>query len=302
MRIWQGTRLGLSLATIFFALSAMPAAEGRTAHSRAAHRQTAGPHDAISASSASIIDLETGTVLFEKNSAQVLPIASITKLMVALTVLDSGVELDTPVHLTAEDDLASRGRRRSRLSTNTSLTRDELLRLMLMSSENKAAYALARSHPDGYHEFMRTMNIKAQYLGMFDTRFLEPTGLSEQNVSTARDLQKLLREAQGYPLIRDYSTRLQHQVTVGRSTLSYVNSNRLVRNGGWDIALQKTGTTNKAGKCVVALMNIRGRQVSVVLLNARGKQARIQDMRRLKAAIESGTVMSASNEQAYEFR
>lgn len=240
-----------------------------------------------------VVDRETGQVLFEKNSAQVLPIASITKLMAAMTVLDSGADLNEPVLLNREDDLGSRGRRPSRLRVTAPLTRDELLRLMLMSSENKAAYALARSHPEGFDNFIRTMNDKAQLLGMSDTRFVEPTGLSDKNVSTAWDLKRLLLDANRYPLIRDYSTSMKHELKTGRSQLRYVNSNRLVREGGWDIELQKTGTTAKAGKCVIMLAKMAGRPVAVVLLNAHGRFGRAGDARWLKAWVESNVLASA---------
>lgn len=249
----------------------------------------------LSARAALVIDRETGEALFDKQSHKVLPIASITKLMAALVVLDSGVDLSEPVELTQADDKPSTGRRKSRLRAKVTLTRDELLRLTLMSSENKAAYALARSHPEGYEEFIRLMNLRAQHLGMDDTRFTEPTGLSDKNVSTARDLVKLAIEAERYPLIQQYSTQTQHQVAAGRRALRYVNSNRLVHQGSWDISLQKTGTTSKAGKCVVMQASMAGRQVVVVLLNARGRFARMHDARLLRKWLESEAIMSASS-------
>lgn len=206
----------------------------------------------------------------------------------------SGVDLSESIELTKADDRPSTGRRKSRLRAKVSLTRDELLRLMLMSSENKAAYVLARSHPEGYEEFIRLMNLRAQYLGMADTQFTEPTGLSDKNVSTARDLVKLAIEAERYPLIQQYSTQTQHQVAAGRRALRYVNSNRLVHQGNWDISLQKTGTTRKAGKCVVMQTSLAGREMIVVLLNARGRLARVHDARILRKWLESGAIASAA--------
>lgn len=256
----------------------------------------------LSARSVLVVDRDTGRVLFEKNSREIRPIASITKLMVALIVLESSVDLGEPILFNQNDELASRGRRKSRLRVSAPLTRDELLRLMLMSSENKAAYALARSHPAGYDEFMRAMNDKAQYLGMFDTQFTDPTGLSDQNLSTAWDLKLLLAEASRHPLIRDYSTRMQEQVATGRRSLRYVNSNRLVRQGGWDIELQKTGTTRKAGKCVVMHAQMAGRPVALVLLNAHGRLARVHDARRLREWIEARQLASSTAGNDQEFR
>lgn len=288
------SRFSIGLAA-FFAVSLLslpPAHADQPVRPRLKKQLTARAPQGPSARAVLVVDRETGKVLYEKNSNEVLPIASITKLMAAMTVLDSGVDLDEPVLLNREDDLGSRGRRRSRLRVSEPLTRDELLRLMLMSSENKAAYALARSHPEGFDEFVRLMNEKAQQLGMFDTRFVEPTGLSDQNVSTAWDLKRLLLEANNYPLIRDYSTSLVHELQIGRSQLRYVNSNRLVRAGGWDIELQKTGTTAKAGKCVIMLATMAGRPVAVVLLNAHGKLGRVRDAKWLRAWMESNMLAS----------
>lgn len=289
------SRFTLGLAALFAAsLLALPPAHAKQpVRPRLKAASTVQPAQGPSARAVLVVDRETGQVLYEKNSSEVLPIASITKLMAAMTLLDSGVDLDEPVLLNREDDLGSRGLRRSRLQVSDPLTRDELLRLMLMSSENKAAHALARSHPEGFDEFIRLMNEKAQQLGMFDTRFVEPTGLSDQNVSTAWDLKRLLLEANRYPLIRDYSTSVRHELQVGRSHLNYVNSNRLVRAGGWDIELQKTGTTAKAGKCVIMLARMAGRPVAVVLLNAHGKLGRVRDANWLRAWMESHMLASA---------
>jgi D-alanyl-D-alanine endopeptidase (penicillin-binding protein 7) len=288
------TRFCVGLAALVAAslVCLPPAFADQPVRSRVKKQSTLQAEQGPSARAVLVVDRETGKVLYEKNSNQVLPIASITKLMAAMTVLDSGVDLNESVLLNREDDLASRGRRRSRLPASDTLTRDELLRLMLMSSENKAAYALARSHPEGFDEFIRIMNDKAQLLGMFDTRFVEPTGLSDQNVSTAWDLKRLLLEANRYPLIRDYSTSVAHELQIGRSQLRYVNSNRLVRAGGWDIELQKTGTTAKAGKCVIMLATMAGRPVAVVLLNAHGKLGRVRDAKWLRAWVESNMLAS----------
>lgn len=247
----------------------------------------------LSAHSALIIDRDTGNILYEKNSRDPQPIASITKLMVAITVLESGVDLNEPIVLSKDDDRPSRGRHKSRLRGGSAVTRDELLKLMLMSSENKAAYALARSHPEGLIDFIRAMNEKAENLGMQDTRFADPTGLSDENVSTAWDLITLLRESERYPMIKNYSTEQNHKIAMGRSRLNYVNSNRLVREGSWEIELQKTGTTTKAGKCLVMLANLGGRSVEMVLLRARGKLARVRDAKLVRIWIETDQIASA---------
>jgi D-alanyl-D-alanine endopeptidase (penicillin-binding protein 7) len=255
----------------------------------------------ISAHSILILDRETGEILLEKNSQDLQPIASITKLMVAIAVLDSGVDLNETIVLERDDERPSRGRRKSRLSAGSSITRNELLKLMLMSSENKAAYVLARSHPEGLDDFIRTMNDKAVQIGMRSTQFVEPTGLSDGNVSTAWDLVALLRESERYPLIREYSTEQRHQISAGRRTLNYVNSNRLIRDRDWEIELQKTGTTTKAGKCLVMLTNLGGRPVEMVLLKARGKLARVRDARIIKRLIEAEQMAStaAANEAGF---
>lgn len=247
----------------------------------------------LSAHSALIIDRETGSVLYEKNGRDPQPIASITKLMVAITVLESGVDLNEAIVLNKDDERPSRGRHKSRLRVGSPVTRDELLKLMLMSSENKAAYALARSHPEGLNDFIRAMNEKAENLGMQDTKFADPTGLSDENVSTAWDLITLLRESERYPTIKDYSVEQNHKIAIGRAKLNYVNSNRLVREGGWEIELQKTGTTTKAGKCLVMLANLGGRPVEMVLLRARGKLGRVRDAKLIKAWIETDQIASA---------
>lgn len=256
----------------------------------------------ISAHAVLIVDSETGDVLMEKNSREIQPIASITKLMVAIAVLDSGVDLEEAISLEPGDERPSRGRRKSRLRVDSIVSRDELLKLMLMSSENKAAYALARSHPDGLEAFIRAMNDKAGELGMQSTRFVEPTGLSADNVSTAWDLITLLRESYRYPIIREYSTQQSHQLATGRRNLNYVNSNRLIRQGNWEIELQKTGTTQRAGKCLVMLANLGGRPVEMILLRARGKLARVRDAKLIRGLIEADQMASVTNEIEAETR
>lgn len=291
----QSLRWKIALLALILLCFTVPWSVNAATGAKPQNHKKAGSKDdsRLSAHSALIIDRETGSVLYEKNGRDPQPIASITKLMVAIIVLESSVDLNETVVLNKDDDRPSRGRHKSRLRVGSPVTRDELLKLMLMSSENKAAYALARSHPEGLNDFIRAMNEKAENLGMQDTKFADPTGLSDENVSTAWDLITLLRESERYPIIKDYSIKPNHKIAMGRAKLNYVNSNRLVREGGWEIELQKTGTTTKAGKCLVMLANLGGRPVEMVLLRARGKLGRVRDAKLIKAWIETDLIASA---------
>jgi D-alanyl-D-alanine endopeptidase (penicillin-binding protein 7) len=241
---------------------------------------------ALHSSMALMLDGETGRVLFEKNANTVSPIASITKLMTAMVVLDAGLPLDELIEITREDLDTLRGTG-SRLRFGTVLTRDEMLRLALMSSENRAANALGRHYPGGLSAFVARMNAKARELGMTRTRFVEPTGLSARNVSTAYDLARLVRAASRYPLIREHSTAAALTVTAGRRQVAYRNSNRLIRNPSWEIGLQKTGYISEAGNCLVMQADIEGRPMVLVLLDADGKLSRFGDAQRLRDWFES---------------
>lgn len=234
-------------------------------------------------------DLSSSTILYEQNSDEARPIASISKLMTALVVAEAGLPMDEKLTITDED--VDRVRHsRSRLRVGTQLSRGDMLHLALMSSENRAAHALGRHYPGGMPAFVRAMNDKARALGMRNTRFVEPTGLSENNVSTPRDLVKLLRATQQEPLIQKYSTNESYQVTVGNGrTLKYNNTNRLVKNDNWDIQLSKTGFINEAGQCLVMVARIGGRDLAIVLLNASGSYSRIGDAVRLRNFVEKET-------------
>ena len=239
-------------------------------------------------SAAAIVqDAETGEVLYDKNASTVTPIASITKLMTAMVVLDAGVNLDETVTISTEDMDTLRGTH-SRLKPGAKLSRDELLRLALMSSENRAAAALARTtYPGGIEAFLRAMNRKAQMLGMHDTHFDDATGLSSGNVASAEDLAKMVRAAHRYELIRNYTTTTGHEVEVGGRQLAYHNTNRLVANESWNIGLSKTGFTSDAGRCLVLQAEVVGRQVIIVLLDSWGKLTRIGDANRIKRWLEA---------------
>ena len=231
-------------------------------------------------------DAASGETLIAKNQGAILPIASITKLMTAMVILDAGVSLEQRVAISDEDYDLVKGTR-SRLRPGTVLTRDELLLLALMSSENRAAFSLARTYPGGTEAFVAAMNAKARALGMNDTRFIDPTGLSSSNVSTAQDLARLVRAAHEYPLIRQYSTRDSATVQALGRPLDYRNTNGLVRSSHWEIGLSKTGYISEAGRCLVMRVRLSSREVIVVLLDSWGKFSRVGDANRIKKWLET---------------
>src|SRR5262245_55274047 len=230
-------------------------------------------------------DAETGEIVINKNSEAVVPIASITKLMTAMILLDRGLDLEQRIVVSREDVDTVKGTR-SRLMPGTTLTRDELLLVALMASENRAAAALARTYPGGVPAFVKAMNEKAAELGMSDSHFVEPTGLSPSNVSSPRDLVKLVRAAHSYPLIREYSTRDRATVKSFNRQLRFVNTNGLVRNSHWDIELSKTGYISEAGRCLVMHVRLASKDLIVVLLDSWGKQSRIGDAQRIRQWLE----------------
>jgi D-alanyl-D-alanine endopeptidase (penicillin-binding protein 7) len=238
-------------------------------------------------STAALVLDQNGQVLYAKNDDAVVPIASLTKLMTALVTLEADLPLEERIAITAED-VDDHKRTRSRLKVGTVLTRDDLLKLALMASENRAAAALARTYPGGTPGFVAAMNRKAVVLGMAHTRFVDGTGLHSENVSTARDLGRLAAAAYRQPLIREYTTEASHTVELANGRrLQYSNSNRLVRNTGWDIGLSKTGYLSEAGRCLVLQAKISTRPVFIVLLDSWGKLTRIGDANRIKKWIES---------------
>jgi D-alanyl-D-alanine endopeptidase (penicillin-binding protein 7) len=231
-------------------------------------------------------DASSGEMLISKNQDQILPIASITKLMTAIVILDAGLNLEQRVAISDEDFDSVKGTR-SRLRPGTVLTRDQLLLLALMSSENRAAQALARTFPGGTESFVSMMNAKARSLGMKDTHFVDPTGLSSQNVSSARDLARLVTAAHGYQRIRQHSTTESATVeSLGRQ-LGYRNTNGLVRSTAWNIGLSKTGYISEAGRCLVMRVRLASREVVVVLLDSVGKLSRVGDANRIKKWLEA---------------
>ena len=252
----------------------------------------------LRSTSALVQDAASGEIVFGKNAEAVVPIASITKLMTAMVILDHGLDLEEQIVLNREDAVGMKGSR-SRLRTGLALSRGELLLLALMSSENRAAAALGRSYPGGLEAFVDAMNAKAAVLEMHESRFVEPTGLSPANVSTASDLAKLVRAAHDYPLIREYSTkeRAAVRVSTGRRlhVLNYGNTNGLVRSKYWEIELSKTGYISEAGRCLVMLVRLADKDLIVVLLDSWGKQSRIGDANRIRKWLESGAPTGRSS-------
>lgn len=260
-----------------------------------AQAQTPKSHKVVYLRSSAVMvqDAETGEVVIDKNSDAAVPIASITKLMTAMVLLDRGLDLEQRIVVSREDVDRVKGTR-SRLMPGTVLTRDELLLLALMASENRAATALARTYPGGIPAFVKAMNEKAAELNMTDSRFVEPSGLSAANVASPRDLVKLVRAAHAYPLIRDYSTRERATVNAFKRPLRFVNTNNLVRNSHWDIELSKTGYISEAGRCLVMHVRLASKDLIVVLLDSWGKQSRIGDANRIRKWLEISMAKSSS--------
>jgi len=242
----------------------------------------------LKSSSALVIELGEGEEIYAKNTDAVVPIASITKLMTAMVVLDERLPLDEHVKVTSDDIDDIKGTQ-SRLRVGSLVTRGDLLRLALMSSENRAAAALTRAYPGGRPVFVAAMNQKAVELAMWHSRFVDGTGLSRDNVSTARDLARMVRAAYTYPEIREYTTETAHTVRLrdGRA-LQYANSNRLVQSPNWRIGLSKTGYISEAGRCLVMQAVIATQPVIIVLLDSWGKLTRIGDANRIKKWMEGG--------------
>lgn len=247
----------------------------------------------LKSSVALVVDQDTNEVLFSKNPKAVLPIASITKLMTALVVVEAGLPLDETLTVSQADVDTEKGSR-SRLTVGTRLTRGEMLHLALMSSENRAAHALGRHYPGGLRAFVSAMNVKARLLGMNDTRFADPTGLLSANRSTAQDLARLVRAASEVPLIGELSTALETAVDVGARPLQYRNSNALVRDPDWQIGVQKTGYIREAGRCVVLQAELAGRKLIMVLLDAAGSYVRYADAQRLRDWVAAAAVPPAT--------
>jgi len=235
----------------------------------------------LKASAAYVFDQGSGRAVLRKNDEAVLPIASLTKLMTALVLIGAKLPMDERITVTDEDVDRER-HSRSRLPVGSTLTRSDALRLALMSSENRAAHALGRTFPGGLPGFVAAMNAKARELGLKNTTFVEPTGLSNLNQSTARELAVLAAAASRHALIREYSTTPTHEVLLGRRTVRYNNSDRLVESRRWDIHLQKTGYIVEAGDCLVLNATVAGRDLIVVLLDSTDARSRLTDAERIR--------------------
>jgi len=269
---------------------ASPRRLAKAVPTRPSFGQLAGLHSTaddldLKSSVAYVIDQDTNEVLLSKNDQAVLPIASITKLMTGVVISEAKLSMDESITIT-QDDVDTEKGSSSRLKVGTTLTRGELLHLSLMASENRAAHALGRTYPGGLHAFVELMNAKATSLGMRDTRYIEPTGLSSKNQSSAKDLATLVSFAYQDSMLRELSTSPSYQVEVGNHTLNYKTTNRLIKNPNWDIGLQKTGYISEAGQCLVMQAKIAGRKLIMVFLDSAGKLSRIADAERVRRWVE----------------
>ncbi|MET3130464.1 D-alanyl-D-alanine endopeptidase (penicillin-binding protein 7) [Oxalobacteraceae bacterium GrIS 1.11] len=240
----------------------------------------------LKSSVALVLDQSNSEILFEKNSNVALPIASITKMMTGLVVVEAGQDMEEMLSVT-EDDVDRLKFSHSRLKVGTELTRGNMLHIALMSSENRAASALGRNYPGGLPAFVEAMNAKARALGMADTHYVDSNGLSMQNVASARDLAKLAMAAYRQPLLRQYSTDPKAIVEASGRPMQFGNTNHLVANPDWEIGLQKTGFINEAGRCLMMQAVIEGRAVIMVFLDSKGKQARTADAGRMRKWLEA---------------
>ena len=237
--------------------------------------------------SASVLvkDQKTGELLFQKQTGAVLPIASITKLMTAMVVLDARIDLEESITIESTD-VDTLCYSPSRLPVGTNLTREDALLLALMASENRAAHALGRTYPGGLEAFVIAMNAKARSLGLSMTRFKDTSGLSSGNTSSAQDLAMMVDAAYQYNLVREFTTREEATIQSGRRTIEFHNTNRLIQNPRWQIGLSKTGFTNEAGRCLVMQASVAHRPLLIVLLDAQGKQTRFADANRIRQWME----------------
>ena len=275
----------LSLCLVLAGTSASSIAAA--AESTSAPRDTSQLH--IASGSALLIDLQTNKVIFASNPDAIVPIASVTKLMTAMVVLDAKQSMDESISVNISDTPEMKGVF-SRVKIGSELSRHEMMLITLMSSENRAAASLAHHYPGGYVAFIAAMNAKAKSLGMMSTHYVEPTGLSIHNVSTARDLSKLLAAARHYPMLSQLSTTKEKTVAFRKPnyTLGFHNTDHLVNKDKWNIKITKTGFTNQAGHCLVLVTEMGGRPVSLVILDAFGKYTHFADAGRIRNWLETG--------------
>jgi D-alanyl-D-alanine endopeptidase (penicillin-binding protein 7) len=272
--------------TMSLAAPAFAATTHKSHHHRHVPLVLSADDPGLKSGAAYVVDQDDSAVWYSHNANVASPIASITKLMTALVVADARQPLDEVLEVTAEDRAVGRGAS-SRLAVGTKLTRGDLLHLALMSSENRAAHALGRNYPGGIPAFAHAMNEKARSLGMTSSHFVEPTGLSSDNVASPEDLSRLVMAAAQNPTIRDFSTDTEHSVRIGRHMVEFRTTDALVRNPAWNIIVQKTGYITEAGRCLVMQAVIGGRNVVIVLLNSFGKYTRVADAVRMRKWIEA---------------
>jgi serine-type D-Ala-D-Ala endopeptidase (penicillin-binding protein 7) len=289
-KIVKGRRVLVSRVALRAPVAIVPA--------KPSYGQLAGLHGQqdpleLKSSVAYVIDQDTREVLVSKNDNAILPIASLTKLMTGVIISDAKLKMNELIAI-SQDDVDTEKGSRSRLKVGTELTRGELLHLALMSSENRAAHALGRSFPGGMPRFVALMNAKAQMLGMKDTQYVEPTGLSSRNQSSAQDLAMLVGAASADPLLREYSTSQGYEVMVGKRMQAYNNTNRLIKNPEWEIGLQKTGYISEAGQCLVMQTKIAGRKLIMVFLDSAGKLSRLGDAERVRKWVEANRPSTVS--------
>jgi len=292
---------GVVSGTVSTSSSAATSGARKVSYKKASHHSSRralaedSQHLVLQSSAVLVQDETTGAVLFEKNAGAVLPIASISKLMTAMVTLDANPSLVETLTIGDEDVDALKGTH-SRLKVGTQLSREEMLRLALMSSENRAASSLSRYYPGGRPAFVAAMNAKSKMLGLTDTHFEDPTGLTAANVSSARDLVKMVAAAHTYPIIREFTTTAEYDVTVAGHEQTFRNTNPLVRakSNDWEIGLSKTGYINEAGKCLVMQAWFNNKPTIIVLLDSWGKLTRIGDANRIKRWLE--TAMAAKRQ------
>jgi D-alanyl-D-alanine endopeptidase (penicillin-binding protein 7) len=278
------TAMCLSLAASL-AQAAVTGATVQPVHLRYSNRPSLND-PALRSSAALVLDLSNSSVLYSRHSDVALPIASITKLMTALVVMEADQPLDETLAVSEEDRSFGKGSF-SRLAPGTQLSRGDLMHLALMASENRAAHALGRNYPGGIAACVIAMNAKAHELGMTSAHFVEPTGLSEENVASPEDLSKLVMAAAKVAAIREYSTDSDFSVRVGRHEVRYRNTDSLVSKADWNIVVQKTGYIHEAGRCLVMQTVIEDRPMVIVLLNSYGKRTRVADARRVRRWVEA---------------
>jgi len=281
---WLTALLCLSFAAAL-AQAAIPAGTVQKTHLKYASRASLA-EPALRSSAALVLDTTHSSVLYSRHSDVALPIASITKLMTALVVIDAGQPLDEVLQVGLDDEAHGKGAF-SRLMPGTQLSRGDLMHLALMSSENRAAHTLGRNYPGGLGACVAAMNAKARELGMTSAHFVEPTGLSDENVASPEDLSKLVMAAAKVPTIREFSTDSDYLVQVGRRMVHFHNTDSLVSKADWNIVVQKTGYISEAGRCLVMQTVIEDRTVVIVLLNSFGKRTRVADARRIRKWVEA---------------